>query len=362
MPHTLDQEKFLLEAYFRSGERDPNGQWKYSTRSCINDLTTEFPDIDLDYESLSRHVLRTVERFRNTGSVAKGKSSGRRTVLNEEVVEDIRVRLDQSPRKPLRQLAQQTEAANAGVTQVSGYIFSSTTPSITRNHYIEKLVPIYRAATEEELQLCPGNWKYGSFYTTVLTECGLYLPWAMKQFAKYGGKFVDRKLESFADLSSEYDLIINCTGLGAKYLCNDNKVAPIRGQVFKVKAPWIKTFFYADYDTYVIPGFNSVTLGGCRQYDSYNLNVDKYDSLSIKERCEAFLPSLKGAEVVGERVGLRPHRDPVRIEKEIITVNGKRMKIVHNYGHGGYGVTVAPGTSIYAAKLAKELLMGNSKL
>ncbi|KAI4459818.1 innexin [Holotrichia oblita] len=111
MPLTLDQEKFLLEAYFRSGERDPNGQWKYSTRSCIDDLTTEFPDIDLDYESLSRHVLRTVERFRNTGSVAKGKSSGRRTVLNEEVVEDIRARLDQSPRKPLRQLAQQTGSA-----------------------------------------------------------------------------------------------------------------------------------------------------------------------------------------------------------------------------------------------------------
>ncbi|KAI4462467.1 atp-dependent (s)-nad(p)h-hydrate dehydratase family member [Holotrichia oblita] len=83
MPLTLDQEKFLLEAYFRSGERDPNGQWKYSTRLCIDDLTTEFPDIDLDYESLSRHVLRTVERFRNTGSVAKGKSSGRRTVLND---------------------------------------------------------------------------------------------------------------------------------------------------------------------------------------------------------------------------------------------------------------------------------------
>lgn len=108
MPLSLDQEKFLLEAYFRSGERDPNGQWKYSTRSCIDDLTTEFPDIDLDYESLSRHVLRTVDRFRNTGSVSKGKSPGRRTVLTEEIVEDIRDRLDHSPRKPLRQLSQQT--------------------------------------------------------------------------------------------------------------------------------------------------------------------------------------------------------------------------------------------------------------
>lgn len=56
----------------------------------------------------------------------------------------------------------------------------------------------------------------------------------MMQFTKSGGKLIDYKLESFGDLSSEYDLIINCTGLGAKYLCNDHKVAPIRGQVFKV--------------------------------------------------------------------------------------------------------------------------------
>ncbi|KAK9680833.1 hypothetical protein QE152_g38800 [Popillia japonica] len=74
MPLSVDQEKFLLEGYFRSGECDPNGQWKYSTRSCIDHLTTEFPNIDLDYESLSRHVLRTVERFRNTGSLSKRKA------------------------------------------------------------------------------------------------------------------------------------------------------------------------------------------------------------------------------------------------------------------------------------------------
>lgn len=129
-----------------------------------------------------------------------------------------------------------------------------------------------------------------------------------------------------------------------------------------MKAPWIKTFFYADYDTYIIPGFNSVTLGGCRQYDSYNLDINKYDTLSIKERCQSLLPSLKTSDIIEERVGLRPHRDPVRIEKEIITINGRRLKIVHNYGHGGYGVTTAPGTCRYAVKVAKDVLMGNSKL
>ena len=31
------------------------------------------------------------------------------------------------------------------------------------------------------------------------------------------------------------------------------------------------------------------------------------------------------------------------------------LQIVHNYGHGGYGVTSAPGTAKYAVKLAREL-------
>ena len=130
-----------------------------------------------------------------------------------------------------------------------------------------------------------------------------------------------------------------------------------------MKAPWVKTFFYGDYDTYIIPGFDTVTLGGCRQYDSYNLNVSEYDGIAIKERCDNLLPSLKKSEIVEQRVGLRPHRDPVRVEKEVsLTAHGEKVKIVHNYGHGGYGVTTAPGTAIHAVRLVREHLMGNSKL
>lgn len=254
------------------------------------------------------------------------------------------------------------EAPRAGITQLSGYLFSSVSPSLVRNHYIEKLVPLYRSATEEELKICPGDWKYGSFLSTLLIECGIYLPWATDKFLNAGGKIFERKVDGLPHLAGKYDVVVNCTGLGAKYLCNDHKLVPIRGQVLKVHAPWVKTFFYGDYDTYVIPGFEAVTLGGCRQYESYNLNVCKYDQLAIRERCEALLPSLKRAPLVGQRVGLRPHRDPVRVEKEITTVYESKLKVVHHYGHGGYGVTTAPGTAKHAVQLVREILSGNSKL
>lgn len=162
--------------------------------------------------------------------------------------------------------------------------------------------------------------------------------------------------------SKEYDAIFNCTGLGAQKLCNDNKIVPIRGQIIKVRAPWIKTGFYVDYDTYILPGFGGITtLGGTRQYESYNLQIDKYDSLSIRERCEALLPSLAKATVVREAVGLRPYRSSVRVEGELITdSNGHQLRVIHNYGHGGYGVTTAPGTAAYAVQLQRE--MHHSKL
>ena len=35
------------------------------------------------------------------------------------------------------------------------------------------------------------------------------------------------------------------------------------------------------------------------------------------------------------------------------------QQIIHHYGHGGYGVTTAPGTAKYALKLIEEMLDGN---
>ncbi|EDV90873.1 D-aspartate oxidase [Drosophila grimshawi] len=255
------------------------------------------------------------------------------------------------------------EASLAGVCQLSGYIFSRTTPSIVRNHFIEQLLPVYRRATEEELQLCQGGWKYGSFFTTCLTESRLFLPYATKKFLANGGQVLRQHVSSFSDVPGGVDVLLNCTGMGAKELCNDPHLVPIRGQVLKVRAPWIKTAFYGDLDTYVLPGFETVTIGGCRQYDSYNMEWCKYDSMAIKERCYNLLPSLKKAEIVRECVGLRPHRSVVRVEPELLTnAEGRRLKIVHNYGHGGYGVTTAPGTAKYAVQVVRDLLASNSKL
>lgn len=255
-----------------------------------------------------------------------------------------------------------SETAAAGVTSISGYMFANSSPWIVKNAWMEDLVPIYRRATDAEFELIGGNWKYGSFFTTLLTDCNFYLPWARQKLQETGAVLVKREIDSLKELIGQHDLIMNCTGLGARRLCNDRRMVSIRGQVYKVKAPWIKTFFYGELDTYVIPGVNeTITLGGCRDFDSENSDWCEFQGSVIRKRCEALVPALKGAEIAEKKVGFRPHREgSVRVEAERITDGTSKAILVHNYGHGGYGVCTAPGTGEHAVALAKQMHLSSS--
>lgn len=251
--------------------------------------------------------------------------------------------------------------AETGVKKLSGYHFSNDYPNIVWNALLKPLLEEYRPCTEEELRA--HGFKYGTFSTTLLTECRSYLPYLTRMFTERGGKLLRHHLDSLEELVGHFDIVCNCSGFGAKELCSDITVTPIRGQIFKVKAPWIKNFYYVDYDMYILPGLEAVTLGGTRNFDSYNAKVDKHDSTAIWERCVQAVPSIKDAEVLREWVGWRPYRPFVRVEKENMSFpSGKTLKVVHNYGHGGYGVMTAPGTSMHAVKLMLEMLPRQSKL
>lgn len=57
----------------------------------------------------------------------------------------------------------------------------------------------------------------------------------MKKFSILGGKMERRNVKALHELAEEgYDLVINCSGLGARELVADKTVTPIRGQVYKV--------------------------------------------------------------------------------------------------------------------------------
>lgn len=72
-------------------------------------------------------------------------------------------------------------------------------------------------------------------FLTYTCEPVRMLPWLTKRFLEAGGEVRKRKIRTLYELiDNGYDLIINCSGFGARELVGDNTVTSIRGQVAKV--------------------------------------------------------------------------------------------------------------------------------
>jgi len=216
-----------------------------------------------------------------------------------------------------------------------------------------------RRMTAEELSLYPaasGGWSY---YAPTC-EGKRYNAWIMAKFQANGGSIIMRKINSFSELANEqYNCIINCPGLGAKELCNDNEMYPIRGQVRRVRAPWVTWFVMLDNEkgsTYIIPNSESIVLGGTTQKDDWNQELREADLEHILRGTSEVVPSLKQAELIRDQVGLRPGRTSVRLELETMKIDGKDLKVIHNYGHGGSGYTLFYGCAQEVLKILTGLL------
>ncbi|XP_035465825.1 D-aspartate oxidase isoform X2 [Scophthalmus maximus] len=237
----------------------------------------------------------------------------------------------------------------------SGWQIFREAPADIRPFWSEFVIG-FRLMTDRELERFPDH-AFGQAFTTIKCECSSYLPWLEKRFRKAGGQVQQMKVNNLQELSNSYDIIVNCSGLGSKALVGDAQVYPVRGQVLKVEAPWLQHFIRdGDGKTYIYPGVHSVTVGGTRQEGDGRLQVDAGDTRSILERCVRLEPSLGEAKVLSEWVGLRPSRRNPRVEREAVQLRGRRVPVVHNYGHGGWGVTLAWGTALDAVGLVRQCL------
>ncbi|XP_076176743.1 D-aspartate oxidase-like [Ptiloglossa arizonensis] len=207
---------------------------------------------------------------------------------------------------------------------------------------------------EEQLS----NYKDGWMFVTYTGESVRLLPWLTDKFLAMGGAVRKRKVHSLHELIDDgYDLIINCSGLGARELADDNSVTPIRGQVARVAASWAMHGYLVDDEdsNYIIPNMESTILGGTHQEDNYDRVPRKEDSKFIYNGCYRMMPSLEKATVSKEWVGLRPGRPTVRLEAEALwSARGKEYTVIHNYGHGGSGVTLSWGCALEVVAIMRE--------
>jgi D-amino-acid oxidase len=108
--------------------------------------------------------------------------------------------------------------------------------------------------------------------------------------------------------------------------------------------------FGADGITYVVPRSNDCILGGTVEEGRESLEADESTTLEILARCRALEPRLEQAKLLGANVGLRPGRPEVRLEAEPFA-SGRL--VVHNYGHGGAGVTLSWGCADEVCELVR---------
>jgi D-amino-acid oxidase len=203
----------------------------------------------------------------------------------------------------------------------------------------------------------PAGYRDGFRFTTPVVEMPVYLAHLVSRFQSRGGRLEQRAVTSLDGVARDAAAIVNCSGMGARELANDASVTPIRGQVVRVENPGLEQVILdeagPDGVTYVVPRSTDCVLGGTADEGVEDVRPDPATARDILRRCVALEPRLADAKVLGHRVGLRPGRPEVRLESETLPSG---TPCVHNYGHGGAGVTLSWGCADQATRLVVRAL------
>lgn len=169
-----------------------------------------------------------------------------------------------------------------------------------------------------------------------------YLSWLAAAATTAGVRFERRLVR---ELPTDADLVVNAAGLDAGRLAGDDTVVPARGQLVHIADPGLTEWVVDEDDfSYVLPHGDHVVCGGTEELGNGSLEPDPATTADILRRCAALVPAVASADVLRVRVGLRPWRSEVRLERE--------GSVIHCYGHGGVGVTLSWGCADEVADLA----------
>jgi hypothetical protein len=199
----------------------------------------------------------------------------------------------------------------------------------------------------------PDGFTSGFHYTAPLATMPVYLDYLRARFERAGGTLEVSPVASLADLAGAAPVVVNCSGAAAHDLVPDPAVMPVRGQVVIAANPGIEEFLVSrdpepPWIVYMFPHGDTILLGGTNEEGNWDTDPKPEVTERIVAGCTALEPRLRGVEIVGHRVGLRPWRPEVRLESESF---GDGV-LWHNYGHGGAGISMAWGCAAEITKAA----------
>jgi D-amino-acid oxidase len=204
------------------------------------------------------------------------------------------------------------------------------------------LLPGLRLCDPAEL---PPGFAGGWHYSAPLADMPVYLGYLRARFERAGGVIEAGEVTGFGGTGAP--VVVNCTGVAARDIVPDPQVRPVRGQVAIAENPGVKEFLIArgkpPVTTYMFPHGDTIVLGGTVEYDKEELTPDPQTAERIVADCSTIEPRLRGARIIGHRVGLRPYRPEVRLDREQLPDG---TVLWHNYGHGGAGISLSWGCAL----------------
>jgi D-amino-acid oxidase len=221
--------------------------------------------------------------------------------------------------------------------------------------------PWWASAVPRRVRRCadnelPPGYRDGHAFAAPVAEMPVYLDYLLRRFISAGGSVEHCAIPSLEE-AGDGRVVVNCAGLGARELVGDASMEPIRGQIVRVRNPGVERFMLDEENPegiiYIVPRSEDCILGGTAEEGEWDTEPDPEIAASILKRCAALEPRLAGAEVLEHKAGLRPGRPEIRLEREDAGAGPPR---VHNYGHGGSGITLSWGCAEETLQIVRQVL------
>ncbi|WP_202946315.1 FAD-dependent oxidoreductase [Pseudonocardia dioxanivorans] len=224
-------------------------------------------------------------------------------------------------------------------------------PRLRRDPPQARIIPDLRAVDPAAV---PAGFTSAARATMPLVDMPVHLPYLVRRAGAAGVTFSPGRVGSPAAATREWPVVVNCAGLGARELAADPTVYAALGQHVVLADPGLEELLI-ELTTEpewvsVFPHGTRVVCGGIRRPGVEDTTPDPTTVRRILDRCVRAVPALADAEILGTPVGLRPERPSVRVEAERL---GSAL-VVHDYGHGGNGVSLSWG----CAARVRELVEG----
>lgn len=201
-------------------------------------------------------------------------------------------------------------------------------------------IPDLRPADPAEV---PDGYGEGFHGTMPMIDMPDYLDYLTRRLTAAGVGIEARRVDSLAEAADTAPIVVNCAGLGAGALTGDNDVQPVFGQHVVLTNPGVQQQFLdmgrGDEFVCYFPHPRRVVCGGVNIEGRWDTRPEPEITERILDGCRRVEPRLGDADVIEVITGLRPYRPSVRVQAEPL----RHARCIHNYGHGGNGVTLSWG-------------------